>query len=89
MKYKDEDPDNLGGLGGMLPAEVLKMLNELLERTHQADCKQHGSIVFNIYEKGSMHIDHVDKQNFYGNGCGVDDGSSAFVDFLILAHASP
>ena len=67
MKFKDEDPDNLGGLGDLLPAEVLKKLNELLERTHQADCKQHGSIVFNIYEKGSLHVDHVDNQNIYGD----------------------
>ena len=60
MKYKDEDPDNLGGLGDMLPAEVLKKLNELLELLHQADNKQQGSTVINIYEKGSLHVDHVD-----------------------------
>ena len=34
MKYKDETPDNLGGLSDVLPAEVLKMLNELLEQMH-------------------------------------------------------
>ena len=67
MKYKDEDPDNLGGLGGMLPAEVLKKLNELLELIHQTEHTNHGSTVINIYEKGSMHIDHVDNQNFYGD----------------------
>ena len=67
MKYKDEDPDNLGGLGGMLPAEVLKKLNELLELLHQSDHTNQGSTVINIYEKGSMHIDHVDNQNFYGD----------------------
>ena len=67
MKYKDEDPDNLGGLGDMLPAEVLKKLNELLEQLHQADNKQQGGVVFNIYEKGSLHVDHVDNQYFYGS----------------------
>jgi hypothetical protein len=66
MKYKDGDPENLGGLGGLLPAEVLKKLNELLEHLHQSDNNK-GSTVINIYEKGSMHIDHVDKQNFYGD----------------------
>ena len=28
MKYKEDNPDNLGGLGDVLPAEVLKVLNE-------------------------------------------------------------
>ena len=67
MNYEDEDPDNLGGLGGMLPAEVLNKLNGLLEQLHQADGNHHGSTVINIYEKGSMHIDRVDNQNFYGD----------------------
>ena len=66
MNYKDEDPESLGGLGGLLPAEVLKKLNELLEHLHQSDNNK-GSTVINIYEKGSMHIDRVDKQNFYGD----------------------
>ena len=69
MKYKDEDPDNLDGLGGMLPPEVLKKLNELLERLHQASHTDHGGIVINIYEKGSQHVDHVDNQYFYGDAC--------------------
>ena len=69
MKYKDENPDHLGGLGELLPTEVLKKLNELLELIHQTDHTNHGSTVINIYEKGSMHIDHVDKQNFYGDAC--------------------
>ena len=61
-KRNEDDPDNLGGLGGMLPAEVLKMLNELLEQLHRADKEHQGSIVLNIYEKGSLHVDHVDTQ---------------------------
>ena len=66
-KENVNDPDNLGGLGDMLPAEVLKKLNELLEQLHQAGNKQQGSTVINIYEKGSLHVDHVDNQHFYGN----------------------
>ena len=61
-KRNEDDPDILGGLGGMLPAEVLKKVNELLERLHQAESNHHGSTVINIYEKGSLHVDHVDNQ---------------------------
>ena len=44
MKKRNEnDPHNLGGLSDMLPAEVLKKLNELLERLHQAESNHHGS----------------------------------------------
>ena len=58
MKYKDDDPDNLGGLGGMLPAEVLKMLNELLERQHQADYINHGSKIEFVYvASGGQHVE--------------------------------
>ena len=87
MLNKENEPDNLGGLGDMLPVEVLKKLNELLELLHQADYKQHGSVVFNIYEKGSMHVDHVDNQTFYGDACpkqrktSKEDESSATVHF--------
>ena len=87
MLNKENEPDNLGGLGDMLPVEVLKKLNELLELLHQADYKQHGSVVFNIYEKGSLHVDHVDNQTFYGDACpkqrktSKEDESSATVHF--------
>ena len=65
MKKRNEDiPGNLGGLGGMLPAEVLKKLNELLERKHQEDYNNHGSTVINIYKEGSWHIDNVESQYF-------------------------
>ena len=63
------DPDCLGGLDGLLPAEVLKMINELLEQLHKKDFPKHGNLVLNIYEKGSLHVDHVDNQNFYGDAC--------------------
>ena len=69
MNQNEEVPDNLGGLGDLLPADVLKKVNELLEKLHQADSNHQGSIVLNIYEKGSLHVDHVDTQNFYGDAC--------------------
>ena len=68
MNFNEEIPENLGGLGDMLPADVLKMVNELLEQLHRKDKDHQGSIVLNIYEKGSLHVDHVDNQNFYGYG---------------------
>jgi len=67
MNQNEDVPDNLGGLGDLLPADVLKMVNELLEKLHQADSNHQGSIVLNIYGKGSLHVDHVDNQNFYGD----------------------
>ncbi len=67
MNQNEEVPDNLGGLGDLLPADVLKMVNELLEQLHRKDKDHQGGIVLNIYEKGSLHVDHVDTQNFYGD----------------------
>ena len=56
-KRNEDDPESLGGLGDMLPADVLKMVNEVLEQMHRKDKDHQGSIVFNIYGKGSQHID--------------------------------
>ena len=47
--------------------EIIALINRLLEKLHQADGDNKSSIVFNIYEKGSQHIDHVDNQYFYTN----------------------
>ena len=47
--------------------DTLDLLNRLLEKLHQTGGNNPGSIVFNIYEKGSLHVDHVDTQNFYGD----------------------
>ena len=69
MNQNEEVPESLGGLGDLLPADVLKMVNELLEQLHRKDKDHQGSIVLNIYEKGSLHVDHVDNQNFYGDKC--------------------
>ena len=49
--------------------EIVALLNRLLEKLHQADSNHQGSIVLNIYGKGSLHVDHVDNQNFYGDAC--------------------
>ena len=57
MNNKEKDPDNLGGLGDLLPADVLKKVNELLERLHQADKEHQGSTVINYYAPGSQHVD--------------------------------
>ena len=56
MNYNEEVPDNLGGLGDMLPADVLKVLNELLEQLHRKDKDYQGSPVF-IYAPGSLYVD--------------------------------
>ena len=69
MNQNEEVPDLLGGIGDLLPADVLKMVNELLEQLHRKDMDHQDSIVLNIYEKGSLHVDHVDTQNFYGDAC--------------------
>ena len=67
MNQNEEVPENLGGLGELLPADVLKKLNELLEQLHWKNKDHQGSTVINIYEKGSLHVDHVDNQYIYGD----------------------
>ena len=92
MKYKDEDPDNLDGLGGMLPAEVLKMLNELLEQLHQKDKDHQGSPVF-IYAPGSQYVDKQFNIGAYPRplpkGKGVDsaEASKSLPDVLATDKA--
>ena len=56
MNHNEEVPDFLGGLGDMLPAEVLKVLNELLEQLHRKDKDHQGSTVF-IYAPGSQYVE--------------------------------
>jgi len=63
MNHNEEVPDFLGGLGDMLPADVLKMVNELLEQLHRKDKDHQGSTVF-IYAPGSQY---VDKQFNFGD----------------------
>ena len=58
MKYKDEVPENMGGLGGMLSAEVLKMLNELLEQMHRTGHINNGSKIEFVYvASGGQHVE--------------------------------
>ena len=56
MNHNEEVQDFLGGRGDMLPADVLKLLNELLEQLHRKDKKHQGSPVF-IYAPGSQYVD--------------------------------
>jgi len=57
-KRNEDDPDNLGGLGGMLPAEVLKMLNELLEQQHRTGHPNNGSKIEIVYvASGGQHVE--------------------------------
>ena len=57
MNNKEVDPENPGGLGDMLPADVLEKLNQLLEMLHQTEGDKKGSTVINIYAQGSQHVD--------------------------------
>ena len=56
MNHNEEVPEFLGGLGDMLPADVLKKVNEQLERVHRKDKDHQGSPVF-IYAPGSQYVD--------------------------------
>ena len=56
MNHNEEVPDFLGGLGDLLPADVLKKVNELLEQLHRKDNDHQGSPVF-IYAPGSQYVD--------------------------------
>ena len=62
-KENVNDPDNLGGLGDLLPAEVLKKLNELLELLHQTGNKQQGSNNTLIYvAPGAQYVKNLYQQ---------------------------
>jgi len=56
MNHHEKIPDFLGGLGDMLPADILKKVNELLEQLHRKDKDHQGSPVF-IYAPGSQYVD--------------------------------
>ena len=58
MKYKYETPDNLGGLSDVLSAEVLKMINELLEQLQRAGHINNGSKIELVYvASGGQHVE--------------------------------
>jgi len=66
MKKGNGDPDNLGGLGDMLPADVLTMLNEALERLHRAGhINQCSKIEFVYVAPGGQHVETIQSQNIY------------------------
>ena len=59
MNHQDGDnPDNLGGLGQLLPAEVLEKLNAMLEQLHRAEHPHHGSKITFVYvAAGGQHVE--------------------------------
>ena len=59
MKYNEEEvPDNLSGLGDMLPADVLKLVKELLEQLRRADKDRQGSKIEFVYvASGGQHVE--------------------------------
>ena len=59
MNHNEEDPDFLGGHGDMLPADVLKKVNELLEQLHQKDKDHQGSKIEIVYvASGGQHVEN-------------------------------
>ena len=59
MNHNEEVPDFLDGLGDMLPAEVLKMLNELLEQQHRTGHPNNGSKIEIVYvASGAQHVEN-------------------------------
>ena len=49
MNHNEEVPDFLGGLGDMLPADVLKKVIELLEQLHRAGLTNQSSKIELVY----------------------------------------
>ena len=58
MNHNEEEPANLEGLGDMLPADVLKKVNELLEQLHRKDKDHQGSHLQIVYvASGGQHVE--------------------------------
>jgi len=57
MNNVEETPDHLIGHGDMLPAEVLKKVNELLKKLSRQGHYKQGGTVITYYAEGSQHID--------------------------------
>ena len=49
MNHNEEEPENLGGLGDLLPTEVLQKVNELLEKLNWTDHTNHGSKIVTMF----------------------------------------
>ena len=59
MKNNEEIPECLGGHGDELPADVLKMVNQVLELLHRKDKDHQGSKIEIVYvASGGQHIDN-------------------------------
>ena len=92
MNNNEEVPDFQGGLGDMLPADVLKKMNELLEQLHCKDKDHQGSPVF-IYAPGSQYVDKQFNIGAYPRplpkGKGVDsaEASKSLPDVLATDKA--
>ena len=92
MNHNEEVPDFLGELGDMLPADVLKKVNELLERVHRADKDHQGSPVF-IYAPGSQYVDKQFNIGAYprplpkGKGADSAEASKSLPDVLATDKA--
>ena len=84
-KRNEDDPDILGGLGDLLPAEVLKKVNELLEQLQQKGHPNQGSKIELVYVAPGAQ--HIDTQINIGDSCpkpkkaSKEDGSSASIHF--------
>ena len=58
MNHNEEEPASLEGLGDMLPADVLKKVNELLEQLHRKDKDHQGSHLQIVYvASGGQHVE--------------------------------
>ena len=58
MNYNEEVPGFLGGLGDMLPADVLKKVEVLLKQLLQADKEHQGSHYQFVYvAPGAQHVE--------------------------------
>ena len=58
MNYNEEVPDFLGGLGDVLPADVLKKVEVLLKQLLQADKEHQGSHYQFVYvAPGAQHVE--------------------------------
>ena len=65
MNNNEEVPDFLGGPGDMLPADVLKKVNELLEQLHRKDKDHQGSTINLTYvAPGAQYVNRIDTQIF-------------------------
>ena len=59
MNHNEEIPESLGGLGDELPADVLKMVNQVFELLHRKDKDHQGSKIEIVYvASGGQHVEN-------------------------------